>query len=215
MTETNNGRMVLLLIAGIPLTMILAATWLWFYVAKGDLDLVGALGTANRGILVSPPRQFDEVPMFSEGAPSKYAELEPKWTLVVPWSGGSCNATCENTLYTTRQIHVAIGKNFNRIRRFYVSDTPVTDTSLTAPQPSADRPLAQNFLQYLETAHRGLKIFQLEEESFPLLFQEWQDDPSTWYLIDPRGWIMMSYNKDTPYKDVIADLKFLLKNSSD
>lgn len=57
---TNNNRMMLLLIGGIPLTIILAATWLWFFVARGELDLVSVLGTANRGTLVQPPRQMDE-----------------------------------------------------------------------------------------------------------------------------------------------------------
>jgi hypothetical protein len=52
--QTNN-RMVLLLIAGVPVTMILGATWLWYFVVRGDLDLVGTLGTANRGALVQPP----------------------------------------------------------------------------------------------------------------------------------------------------------------
>ena len=56
----TNNRMVLLLIAGIPVTMILGATWLWYFVVRGDLDLVGTLGTANRGALVQPPRQIDE-----------------------------------------------------------------------------------------------------------------------------------------------------------
>ena len=38
-------------------------------------------------------------------------------------------------------------------------------------------------------------------------------NPSTWYLVDPAGWIMMSYNSEVSYKDVISDLKLLLKNS--
>ena len=45
------------------------------------------------------------------------------------------------------------------------------------------------------------------------LFSEYRGQPSSWYLVDPAGWIMMSYNEDISYKDVIADLKFLLKNS--
>ncbi len=47
--QTRNNRLVLLMIAGIPLTMILAATWLWYFVVQGDLDIVGRLGTANAG----------------------------------------------------------------------------------------------------------------------------------------------------------------------
>ena len=47
------------------------------------------------------------------------------------------------------------------------------------------------------------------------LFKEQREDKTTWYLADPAGWVMMSYNSDVSYKDVISDLKFLLKNSSE
>jgi len=52
-------------------------------------------------------------------------------------------------------------------------------------------------------------------ESFSGLFVEYTQDSSTWYLVDPAGWIMMSYNSGMSYKDVMADLKFLLKNSTE
>ena len=32
--------------------------------------------------------------------------------------------------------------------------------------------------------------------------------------MDPNGWVMMRYDSSVDYKDVIADLKFLLKNSN-
>ena len=80
-TQANaqrNGRLVILLIAGIPLTLILAATWLWYFVVNGNLDLVGALGTANRGELIQPPRQIDDYALAEDsGALFRYAELEP------------------------------------------------------------------------------------------------------------------------------------------
>ena len=113
---TMRNRMVLLLIAGIPVTMILAATWLWYFVVRGDLDLVGALGTANRGSLVQPPRQLDEpAPAVSRTARFQLsADLEPSWTMLVPGARRGCDAACEHSLYLTRQIHVAMGKEFNR-----------------------------------------------------------------------------------------------------
>ena len=60
LNQLRRNRMVLLSIAGIPVTVILVATWLWYFVERGDLDLVGMLGTANRGTLVQPPRQLDD-----------------------------------------------------------------------------------------------------------------------------------------------------------
>lgn len=77
MNQINKNRMVLLLIAGIPLTVILVATWLWYFVVNGDLNLVGMLGTANRGTLVQPPRQLDEHELHDAGSLRfKYADLE-------------------------------------------------------------------------------------------------------------------------------------------
>ena len=217
MTNSNpstNNRMVLLLIGGIPLIVILAASWLWFFVARGDLDLVGMLGTANRGTLVQPPRQIDEQALRDDsGASVKIADMEPRWTMVVPVAGGRCDASCEKTLYVTRQIHVAMGKEFNRLRRFYVSDHAASDTQLQVESLSDDRPAPGGFAQYLATEHNGLQALTLPAAAYTALFPEQGADVGTWYLMDPAGWIMMSYNDQVPYKDVIADLKFLLKNS--
>lgn len=208
--------MILLLIGGIPLTIILAATWLWFFVARGDLDLIGALGTANRGTLVQPPRQMDEQALLDDSGDSiQVSGLEARWTMVVPANAGRCDESCEKALYVTRQIHVAMGKNFNRLRRFYISDHAVKDTQLTVEKLSDDHPApaAGEFAQYLSTEHQGLQALELSAAAYTALFPEYGADASTWYLMDPAGWIMMSYNDEVPYKDVIADLKFLLKNS--
>ena len=137
----TNNRMVLLLIAGIPVTMILGATWLWYFVVRGDLDLVGTLGTANRGALVQPPRQIDEVDVREpNGSEFDYGNLEPKWTMVIPGEAGRCDTDCENTLYLTKQIHTAMGKEYNRLRRAYVSETAPDDTRLTVQELSDKRP---------------------------------------------------------------------------
>jgi hypothetical protein len=214
MDNKTNNRMVLLLVAGIPVTMILGATWLWFFVVRGDLDLVGRLGTANRGTLVQPPRQIDDVTLLApDGAAFVYADAEPRWTMVVPAAGGRCDRICENNLYLTRQIHVAMGKDFNRITRAYASDTGPGDTALMLQELSDKRPAPASFEQFLAEEHRDLQPLVLAPGELDRLFAEAGADPSTWYLVDPAGWIMMSYNKDVTYKDVITDLKFLLKNS--
>mgnify|MGYP001550287170 FL=1 len=212
--QIRKNRAVLLLIAGIPVTMILTATWLWFFVVKGDLDLVGVLGTANRGSLLQPPRQLDELGLVEDtGVSFKYADLEPKWSMLVPVAWPGCNRDCEQSLYVTRQIHIAMGKEFTRIRRMAVSDTPISDIVLAVDALSDGRPLPENFAALLASDHRGTKGITLESGGFARLFPEHEGDPSTWYLVDPGGWIMMTYNSEIPYKDVISDLKFLLKNS--
>ncbi len=214
--KIRNNRLVLLTILGIPLTMMLAATWLWYFVIEGDLDLVGALGTANSGELVQPPRPIDEYAMREDtGALFKYGDFDPKWTFVIPGASDSCDEYCENTLYVTRQIHIAIGKEFSRIRRVYLSEYAVSATALAVERLSDDRPAPPDFKALLESEHRGLKALTLADGGYAALFPEHASDRSTWYLVDPAGWIMMSYNSEHHYKDVISDLKFLLKNSSE
>lgn len=214
-SPARGNRMILLLIGGIPVTMILTATWLWFFVVRGDLDLVGMLGTANRGTLVQPPRQLDELTLRDEaGTEVKFSELEPRWAMVIPATGGHCDESCEKTLYVTRQIHVAMGKEFNKLRRLYISDHAAKDTQLAVSDLSDGRPApaASGFAKYLSSEHRDLQNLMLSAADYATLFPEHGTDASTWYLVDPAGWMMMSYNDQVPYKDVISDLKFLLKN---
>ncbi len=212
--STTRNRMVLLLIGGIPVTIMLVATWLWYFVAQGDLDLVGMVGTGNRGALVQPPRQLDDQALFDEsGLQITIAEMEPRWSMVIPAAGGRCAESCEQSLYVTRQIHVAMGKEFNRLRRLYVSPDGVASTPLTVLKLSDGRPAPPEFARYLETEHTDLQTLTLSAADYAAFFPEQAVDPSTWYLVDPAGWVMMSYTKEVSYKDVIADLKFLLKNS--
>lgn len=214
--DNRSGRMVLLLIAGIPVTMILAATWLWWFVVRGDLDLVGALGTANKGELVQPPRPLPEYPLMTvSGAVVPWTNSDHQWTLLVAHPGESCAESCERQLYLTRQIHIALGKEFHRIRRYYVGDHAVEATELAVTSLSDDSPLPENFAALLEKEHQGITGLQVAPDDYRQLFPETLEDPSTWYLVDPAGWVMMTYDSDDTYKDVISDLKFLLKNSGD
>ena len=213
-TDSNN-RMVLLLIAGIPVIVILVATWLWYYVVQGDLDLVAALGTSNNGTLVQPPRQLDGIDLRAAGAlPSRYSELERRWTFLVP-GGRICDQVCEETLYTTRQIHIAMGKEVHRIQRIYLSDTPSADTMLDINQLSDKQPVPESFDELLALQHRGMKAMTVSKKDYSALLPEYAVEPGSWYLVDPAGWIMMSYDATVGYKGVMSDLKFLLKNSSE
>lgn len=214
-SSPRNGRLILLLIAGIPVTMILASTWLWYFVVKGDLDVVGTLGTANQGTLIQPPRDLAAVDASdSLGATLAFPADNPKWTLLVPQPGIDCDRGCERRLYLTRQIHIAMGKEMNRIRRAFIGDAAMPEIDLSVPVLSDDRPVPEDFDDYLRREHRGLAAVTTTPSVLRELFPELAEQPETWYVVDPAGWIMMSYSPEIGYKDVISDLKFLLKNSN-
>lgn len=223
-SETRGqGRAVLLLIAGIPLTMMLAASWLWYFVVEGDLNLVGAIGTANNGTLVAPPREVQPVVFADDaGRPFRWSDLEPRWTLVVANAGQSCDSACERRIWFTRQIHIALGREFNRVRRVFIADHGSATVSMESPALKPEGWPA-NFesgtvLEYLSAGHAGLVALDTTPAVFEGLFSELSlksglEQEGGWYLVDPAGWVMMHFGDDLDYKAVIADLKFLLKNS--
>lgn len=210
----GQGRLTLLLIAGIPVIVILAATWMWLFVANGQLDLIGALGTANNGELLRPPRQATAADWQGADGESFDPLQRPtaRWTLVVPQPAALCAALCEQRLFETRQIHMALGKAMGRVQRMLV--TPADQLSLGVTRLSDDRPLPDGFGAYLETEQRGLSVWHSDAAAFDELFAELATEPASWYLMDPAGWIMMRYDPSVGYKDVISDLKFLIKNSN-
>ena len=89
MTEAaNKNRQLLLLIAGLPLIMVLLASWLWFYVASGDIDLVAWLGTANRGELLSPALPLKDLQLTDHAGQPVYPFVgAPRWRILIPGAG--------------------------------------------------------------------------------------------------------------------------------
>jgi cytochrome oxidase Cu insertion factor (SCO1/SenC/PrrC family) len=197
-TPSNNNRRLLLLIGGIPVVMILAATWLWYYVMSGKLDLVDVLGTANQGTLIDPPRQLSELPLRAQQGAAEIADAEQSvWTILVPVYG-ACDEQCTQLLYYTRQIHTAMGKYGPRIQRVMLREEGA---------PELDETLLQE--------HPKLKVLYTSTAGFSDVFAgiSAPDEEPGYYVVDPAGWMMMYYDRDADGKDIMADLKFLLKNS--
>lgn len=210
--EQRRARWILILIAGIPLSMVLAATALWWAVEEGHVDIVGSVGTANHGELIDPPRNVTEVVFQHEGgADTMWQDLPPKWRLLVVLRGGVCDDVCQNQLYQTRQIHVALGKEFNRVGRVVLGD--VRTASVTVSGSDAEGQTQSGLLDWLAQQHVGVTSLTLSPADLAALLPEAVDQPRQWYVVDPAGWIMMRISDDLHYKDVISDLRFLLKHS--
>lgn len=194
-----NNRSILLMIAGIPVMVLLASTWLWYYVSSGQLDLVSILGTANQGTLVQPPREISTLRLRdSSGAQLTLPAAEdPKWTLLIPALAG-CDEPCRQLVYYTRQIRTAMGKYTHRIDRVLLGMDAVPDLD-----------------EALLAEHPGLKVVYTPAPDWTRLMQgaARAEDRPAYYLVDPAGWVMMYYLAADDGKDVMADLKFLIKNS--
>jgi hypothetical protein len=211
-SQRRRARVVLILIAGIPLSMMLGATALWWAVEQGLVDVLGSVGTANHGQLIDPPRSVSDVVFQHEGvAETLWQDLPAKWRLLVVQRGDVCDAICQQQLYQTRQIHIALGKNFNRVGRVVLSDTAPTAVTVT-PEAEWGSP-ASSLSDWLAQEHVGMTALTVPSDRLSALTPEVLASPAQWYVVDPAGWIMMRVSDELYYKDVISDLRFLLKHS--
>ncbi len=96
--------------------------------------------------------------------------------------------SCEEATRLLRQITIALGKEGHRVARLLVQQTGALNAQLQQGYPA----LIQLTSSATEVFNKGQGI----------------------YLVDPLGNIMMYYSKNFVGKELLKDLKKLLKNSN-
>ena len=185
----KGGRLQLILIGAVFLGPLLLA-WLLY---DPDGDWLPDSTTAH-GELIAPVRL---VPDANLGMPREEQDSPyPGFWTIVHVGDGACNETCANSLYKTRQIRSALGKEDRRVQRFFF----LTGDTALDPAIAADHP--------------GLKIYRANETltaEFMTAIEPY--DTRDIYLIDPLGNLIMRFTSGTGMKDIFKDLQKLLKIS--
>jgi cytochrome oxidase Cu insertion factor (SCO1/SenC/PrrC family) len=191
----KRGRLTLALIAMAFIVPLLAAAWMQ-RIAFQD----GIWGSTNHGELIQPPLALVDflLPGY-EGSVFMLANLKEQWTLLyVAPSVTECAEACRKAVYHMRQIRLALGRDMSRVQRVL----------LAAPESP--------WLEELAAEYEGMHIVldiglpnsllqQLAQRSDPL--------HGGIYLIDPLGNAMMIFASATDPRDILKDLKKLLRNS--
>ncbi len=195
----RNSRVPALILGSLAL-VILISTLLFRAATTGKIDLPNVLGTKNNGTLITPPQPLADLPLQIAGGNTFQLDALPKqWNLLIPVAR-HCDEQCQQTLYTTRQLHIALGKNARRVRRFLVT---------------TEYPLDAEFERLL-SEHPKLEVLTADAATFAQFFAKANLQPlrdRQYFIADPNGWVMMYYNDTHNGKAVMADLKFLLTNS--
>ena len=195
-----NNKYVPAIIMGSLILVIFVSTLLFRAAIKGDIDLPALLGTKNNGVLIRPPRAIAELSLQSSGGEAFDFTKQPKqWSIVVPVTA-HCDEQCQHTLYITRQIHIALGKHTERVRRYLIA---------------TESPLDAEFENLLKQ-HPKLEVLHADSAEFATYFTRSELQPlqnHQYLLLDPEGWFMMVYDNKLDGKAVLKDLKFLLTNS--
>ncbi|MFT5574680.1 MAG: hypothetical protein ACI89D_000190 [Bermanella sp.] len=203
MTQTDNSssKLVLSLIVGIPVLVIAFSTLLY---QMANRDMI-ALGTVNNGQLLQPAVAISELtPVHRNGEAVVFNMADSLWQFVVV-GDGYCDQNCEAMLYLTRQTHTALGKNMNRVSRMYVNLGAEYGAELDKLLIDEHEKLTPIFAD--SAAYRQFSQLVLEDEAVGF------------YLVDPKGWVMMVYRLPDLEQDtltsagklVIKDLRRLLR----
>lgn len=196
-SKSSNKKIILLLFFLILLAPYLLAIYL---VNKGKDH---ALPLSNHGDLLYPLQNIASVSFYDlNHAKTQTGKLLlGKWWLVYV-SPEKCHQTCQNNLYNMRQIRVALGKDASRLERLFIA------------QPECPVSVCE---QYLSESYPDLLKIKMAPKDFNLLFgskntQE-REMIGEFYIIDPKGNVMMHYAADSEAKAILSDLKRLLKVS--
>ncbi len=152
----------------------------------------------QHGILINPPRQLGNLQLLDPLTGKKHS-LYGYWNMVV-LVDKTCDEACINDLYRIRQIRLATGNEATRVQRVvYFFDGKMVENAAE---------LFNNFNGQLI-----LPAENVNEQQLTLFDISGIDSKHTIYLIDPAGFLMMSYPGGTDPSGIIKDMKRLLRIS--
>jgi hypothetical protein len=168
---------------------LVAATLM--YTFGGD-DFRPARSTAHGELLADPSTLPDTGYRASDGTDFTFRH---KWTLIEV-TAGDCDDACRESLYRTRQVRRALGKEMSRVQRVLVP---------TGALPPAD---------FIAREHPGLILVEPGTPARATLDAALgPGSAGAIYIADPLGNVIMRFPAGTPMKDLHKDLSLLLKAS--
>jgi cytochrome oxidase Cu insertion factor (SCO1/SenC/PrrC family) len=187
------GRLYLLFIISlfcIPLVL----AWVLFL---GDWH---SEGTVNHGELLTPARPVPVLRVQPTTGPELNRDwLRGRWTLAYPGDAG-CDERCQRGLHNIRQIRLALGKDMVRTQSlFLIAGAPVAEVD-----------------DWLRREHATLTAGVADAETLGFFSQAFPGNSATgdWiYVIDPVGNLFIRYHVGADPKDLLKDLRRLLKYS--
>ena len=193
----RQGQWTLVLMFAIGIVPMVIAYWL-FQTTMADGQV---WNTTNHGELITPAQPVKDFSLIdAQGNERQLADLETHWTLV-QYGADQCEAACQKTLYTLRQLHTLLNKDQDRLQRWFLVDHDVAAyPDLHAIQQAYPR------LAVLTSA-RSDNSLQNQLASNELDLAQYV------FLIDPMGNIMMSFKADMDPKLILKDIKKLLRIS--
>jgi hypothetical protein len=123
------------------------------------------------------------------------AQDEKRWQLLVT-APEDCAADCQQLVYLARQIQIGLGRESSRASHALANAAPLSET----------------YQAQLQREYPQLGRFELERQRYDQLLK---GNPAVQlWIIDPHGNLVLRYDAKADGKQVLTDLRLLLKLSN-
>jgi hypothetical protein len=184
------GRRTLLIVAAMFLLPVAVAFTLYYG------KLWRPTGSASKGDLIEPARPLIVAGLrHVDGTPADASVFADKWTLLYI-GDGRCDEACRTALVFGRQSRLALNNEMTRVQRVFLATGNCCDND------------------YFAREQAGLVALDASSpEAAALLAQFPGERAHTLFIVDPLGNLMMRHDASHTTKDLLSDLKKLLKLS--
>ena len=188
----NKGFLLALIIFGTPFLVISLSTF-WYYAG------LGPKATVNYGTMIDPPVDLGSLELELNYQPLNIDSMERKW-MIIHFLDNQCNEDCLEAFYFSRQINTAIGREKDRVKRFYVASSKTQEKV---------KKLFQSETNLIAISAKNLNLLRqkMTEAGINPFIQP------GFLLADPLGNIILSYQGDIDPKKILSDIKKLLRAS--
>ncbi len=206
--QRRRNQIKLLILWLVPFGLMAIAGVVYYLVQTGQMSI----GSNNNGDLIRPPVQLQQ--LFEQSGHDDLANVwDDKWTMVIRTSG-TCEEGCKQALYLSRQLHIRLDKQANRVQRILLIDNFQEDPEL---------------MPFLKQEHALLKVFVSDDAELAVLdaavantvlntstaVESGENPIVQFFLVDPQSWAMMVYHQGHEGNAVLKDLKHLLRYSKE
>lgn len=192
----NRGQLKLWAIILVAATPVILASVMYF----GKFGI--PQGSTNKGTLVLPPISSEQADVKRpDDATDAFTQIDgkQKWLMLIV-GDGTCDKRCIEGLYLTRQVNIALGKEAGRVTRLLLTDEP--NPELVSALQEHPKLLSSDYdAKQRENLETVLAEYEVQLKPYDIL------------IMDPLGNIMMHYSDNHSGKDILEDLKRLLKVS--
>jgi hypothetical protein len=184
------GRRTLLIVAAVFLLPVAVAFTLYYG------KLWRPANSASKGQLIEPAQPLNVTGLrHADGSSAADSVLAGKWTLLYI-GDGRCDDACRTALVFGRQSRLALNNEMTRVQRVFLATGNCCDSD------------------YFAREQAGLIALDASApEAKALLAQFPGEREHTLFIVDPLGNLMMRHDASHTTKDLLSDLKKLLKLS--